>query len=362
MSPPWLPALCLFALLLPPCLPARADGKLDIAGFKARKGNMTATALSEDGSLLLTGEDDGLVTLWNVKTGADVRNFPGHNARTVFAAALLSDGRRGVTCGDDNQVILWDLATGESIHEMTTGSSVPIVMSCPDEGSLAATGCTDGQIFIWNLTGGRRIATLRHPSPICSLLFSRDGRELAAGYSDGSVIIWETTHWTPKRTIPSTDGASVGALAFTPDGRILATGDQDGAGFVWKVADGSRISSFAGYANPEAAPSPPVAPVFPGSTITPDNRGAIVFLCFGKDGCSTIFGSIQDAPGRFWDVRTGQFLGTADWYEDWRFYIARYGFTFATAVTNPNRDFIVTTRENLAEVWRLSFNPMPPAQ
>jgi WD40 repeat protein len=324
---------------------------------------MTATAISTNGQLLLTGEDDGLVTLWNVKTtgASSLQNFPGHFPRKVFACALLPGGKRGVTCGDDNMIDLWDLATGKQLRQFTTGNAIPFVMSCTDDGALVAAGCDTGEIPVWNLSTGRRLATLRHNSSLCSLRFSPDGHLLAASYSDGHVILWDTATWSARQTLPTTDHASVGSLAFSPDSRLLATGNQNGAGFIWNAADGAPYSTFAGYANPEATPSPPVAPVFPGSTITPDNRSSIVFLCFNPDS-SKLLGSIQDASPRFWDTKTGRFLGTADWFQDNRFYIARFGFTFSTAAVTPARDFIVLMKENLAQVWRCPWTPNPPQQ
>lgn len=351
------PALFLCVLLWAVTL--RAADDLKIAEFKARAGGITATAISDDGQLVLTGEDDGLVTLWSVKTKASVHNYTGHS-RSVFAAALLPDGKRGVTCGDDNLAVTWDLATGKRLHEMSTGDSIPYVMSCAPDGSLAATGCDDGRIMVWNLADGRRVTTLSHPSSLCGLLFSPNGKLLAAGYADGQVILWDASRWSQARTLPSADGASVGALAFSGDSRILATGNQNGGGFVWNAADGRQLATFAGYAHPEVVPSPPVAPVFPGSSITPDNRSSIVFLCLSRDS-SSILASIQDEVPRFWETKTGRFLGTADWYEDTRFYVPRYGFTFATAAVTPRRDYIVTLKDNLAQVWRMSFAPNPPA-
>jgi WD40 repeat protein len=354
----------LFLLLFLPILqPARGAEKLEIAEFHARAGNMMATAISNDGQFVFTGEDDGLVTLWNVNTTgtASVQNFMGHFPRQVLACALLPDGKRGVSCGDDDMVDVWDLSTGKMERQITTGDSIPLVMSCSTDGSLAATGCDDGQIYIWDLATGRRVATLRHKASLCAVLFSPDGHLLAAGYSDGHVILWDTASWSAKVTLPDADQASVGALAFSPDGKRLATGNQNGGGFVWNTADGSLVTPFAGYANPEATPSPPVAPVFPGSTITPDNRSSIEFLTFSTDA-SMLLGSIQDAPARFWDSKTGRWLGTADWFEDNRFYIARYGFTFSTAAITPKRDFIVLMKENLAQVWHCPWTPNPPQQ
>jgi WD40 repeat protein len=347
----------LLLILLTPIL--RAAEKQLIAEVKAKSGNMTATAISGDAQFILTCEDDGLVLLWNVKTRATLRIFKGHTGG-VFAASFLPDGKRIVTCGDDNRLIVWDLATARPLRQMSTGDSIPLVMSCSPDGAIAATGCNDGQIFIWHLSDGRLITRLRRDSSLCGLLFSPNGRLLAAGYSDGHVVLWDVSTWSQERILPDANAASVGALAFPGDSRLLATGNQNGAGFVWNTADGSRLPMFAGYAHPEATPSPPVAPVFPGSAITPDNRSSIVFLCLSPDS-KTILASIQDQVPRLWETKTGRLLGTVDWFEDYRFYIPRYGFTFSTASVTPRRDFIVTTRDgqndSRAQVWRLSFAP-----
>ena len=352
------------ALLLLLSLPVRADDDFKIAGVKPRAANLSAAAISDDGRLVFTGEDDGLLTLSIVKTGGVVKKFNGHWPRGVFATALLRDGKRVVSCGDDNKVIVWDLDAGTSVREMSTGDSIPYVMSCTPDGSLAATGCNDGGIIVWNLDDGRRVTTLRRSSPLCSVLFSPDAKVLAAGYTDGQVVLWDTARWSEKLTLSSPDGASVGALAFSADSRLLATGNQNGAGFIRSVADGAQVSSFAGYAHPKTPPSPPVAPVFPGSTITPDDSGSIVFLCLSPDG-GVILSSAQDGTPKFWETKTGRLLGTADWFADTRFYVARYGFTFATAAVTPRRDCIVTFDFNaddypeysLAQAWRLSFKP-----
>jgi WD40 repeat protein len=351
--------LAVLALLAACAHAAMADDNLEVAEFKARAGNMTATAISNDGQFVFTGEDDGLVTLWNVATtGTSFQNFMGHT-REVFATALLPDGKRGVTCGDDNMVIVWELATGKRLHEMSTGDSIPLVMACTRDGAFAATGCDDGRIDVWDLATGNRVAALPHPASVCGATFSPDGHLLAAGYSDGRVVVWDAASWKQKYTLPDADHASVGALAFSPDNRLLATGNQNGGGFMWNAADGTPCCSFAGYARPEVTPAPPVAPVFPGSVITPDNRSAILYLVFSADS-SLLLGSIQDAPARFWEAKTGRFLGTANWFEDNRFYIARYGFPYPTAVTTPDRKFIVLMKENLAQVWQCPWKPVPP--
>ena len=235
-------------------------------------------------------------------------------------------------------------------------------MSCTADGSLAATGCNDGAVIIWDLAAGRRLSRVRHPSPLCGLRFSPDGKLLAASYTDGQVIFWNPSDWSQTRTLPADGNAtSIGALAFSPDSRLLATGNQAGAGTVWNVSSGAQVMHFAGYENPEASPSPPVAPVFPGSVITPENRNAILFLCFSADG-ATIFGALQDNAPRVWEAKTGAVSSAPRKLVRGHalLCVPRYGFTFSSAAFTPQRDTIVTMKENLAQVWRLSFAPSPP--
>jgi WD40 repeat protein len=355
-------ALCLLGPAL--CLRiARADDDLEIAELRARAGNMTAAAISADGKRVLTGEDDGLVTLWDANSsGTDgLMDADAHFPQKVFACALSPDGKHGVSCGDDNMIDVWNLSSGKLDQQISTGKSTPLTMACTPDGKFAATGSDDGRIIIWELSSGRKVKVLSWSAPICGITISPDGNLLAAGYSDGKVMLWDTSTWSKKITLPDSDRASVGALAFSPDGKLLATGNQNGGGFVWNTSDGSLRVSFAGYANPQPAPSPPVAPVFPGSTITPDGRAAIVYLCFSRDG-SMLLGSVQGNIPRFWQVSDGKLLGTADWFADNRFYVARFGFTFATANITPDRKTIVLLKENHAQVWQCPWKPTPLPQ
>src|SRR5207245_910596 len=59
-----------------------------------------------------------------------------------------------------------------------------------------------------------------------SLAFTSDGKMLASGYSDGTLVLWDVTTGKPRATLQEagTTANSVGALAFTPDGKILVSG------------------------------------------------------------------------------------------------------------------------------------------
>ena len=345
------PALCAFILL--GAGHARAEDTHEVAEFKARAGSVTATAISPDGKYVLTGEDDGLVTLWSVDGKEPSRNYMGHD-RTVLAAALLPDGKRGVTSGDDNKLILWDFSTGKRLFDLSTGDAVPVTMSCSADGRFAATGDLDGGIMVWDLDNGKRLTTLHRRSPVCGLTFSPDGSVIAAGYANGEVILWSTSDWAPRMTLPPGDGASVGALAFSSDAKMLVTGNQEGVAIVWNPTDGKQIATLNSVPAPDATPTPPAAPVFPGGAITPGDHGAVVFVCVGPGSTYTLAGYQNTIP-KLWETKTGRLVDQYPWLTDTKFYGPRYGFPFAAASVTQRRDFLVTMKENLAKDWRVPF-------
>ena len=76
-------------------------------------GRFDAVAFSADGKYALSGSTDGNVRLWDVQTGAKLKQFAGHSDE-VTAVAFSPDGRR-VLSGGDASTRLWDAATGEEI-------------------------------------------------------------------------------------------------------------------------------------------------------------------------------------------------------------------------------------------------------
>ena len=57
---------------------------------------------------LASADEDGTISVWNVRTGALRETFKGHSA-AALAAVFSPDGRTLYTAGDDGSVIVWDL-------------------------------------------------------------------------------------------------------------------------------------------------------------------------------------------------------------------------------------------------------------
>src|SRR5262245_31133638 len=82
-----------------------------------------------------------------------------------------------------------------------------------------------------------------HKDTITCVTYSPDGKALASGSKDGSVILWDVSTLKVRGTLPG-HKVMVTAVAFSPDGKAIATSSHDDDIFVWDTAEGRRIATL----------------------------------------------------------------------------------------------------------------------
>ncbi|AEE54178.1 hypothetical protein [Haliscomenobacter hydrossis] len=158
--------------------------------FEEHSG-ILSLAFSIDDEKILTGSEDGIVKLWDVKTKQLEKLFENHTD-PVNSVAFSPDGRKILTGSEDSSAILWDIET-KKVEKKFFHKNSPVysVAFSPDGKQIA--------------TGGRRIATLwdlesgfamqdfiGHKNDIHSVSFSPDGKNILTYSTDNTAILWRT--------------------------------------------------------------------------------------------------------------------------------------------------------------------------
>jgi WD40 repeat protein len=164
---------------------------------------------------------------------------------------------------------------GDKVNEAAFG---------PD-GRLLAAGCLDGTLILWDVAEGRVLARVKaHTGPIVTLAVSPDGTRVATGaVADPVVRVWGAPGGELLLT-PRGNHEGIASLAFSPDGSLLGSASNDGIARFWDTTRGRERAAIGG------------ADIH------------IQALAFSPDGRAVATGGF-DRTLRFWDL--AEVLGAA---------------------------------------------------
>ncbi len=258
-------------------------------------GEVRTVAFTPDGRQVLSGATGGILQLWDVETGKEVRRLSGHTG-TIYDLAISADGRRALTGSRDRTARLWDIASGRQIHVLKGHSGwVRSVVFSPDgRRALTGSGPGDHTMRLWDLDTGRELKALEQVGIVRDLAFTPDGVYAIAAVNPeihdagGVMHLWDLERGVEIRCFAGHQFA-VTSMAMSPDGRQFLSSSYDGTVRLWDTASGRELYRMTGHQEWvwEVAYSP---------------RGSLAVSCGGASGGDQAVAPGHDFALRLWDL------------------------------------------------------------
>jgi WD40 repeat protein/serine/threonine protein kinase len=257
-------------------------------------------SLTPDGRLLLIGGGDGMVKLWDLRSGEFLQAIKAHfengHRKEVCSVAVTPDGRFAASTGKDHTLRVWDLGTGRCLRAFALNppprfgyATHPVALNA--DASMVLVSNADGPIQIWDVRSGQIRRTLAgHPGGVGSIELTADcDFLLSTGKTNGEVRFWDLSsgHYRPIR---ADDAWTVNASCLDPAGRLAVIGSADRTISLWDLRTGRCLRTMN-------------APEW------------VETVSLSADARFVLSGS-RDKTVRIWDVASGRCLRTFRGHRD----------------------------------------------
>ena len=186
------------------------------------------------------------ITVWNVEhnkkiytSQSDEKIMSFHFTNGTELAIASSHGFK-VDSADTQQTVT-------SIHSHAT--SIPISLVFSSDGKNLAAGYLYDGIWLWNITASSQRPIVFKPAGIKHCVYaSANGEIYTTSIGEDTVNVWKFgNHDIPIAECKFKERPTYNAIAFAPENQLLAYGDSKGRLHVWNLQYGKDMHTYIGH-------------------------------------------------------------------------------------------------------------------
>ncbi len=237
--------------------------------LEGHQSDVCALAFTADGDRLVSGERDGILRMWDLRTGR-CQQVLGQHPNWLTAIAVAGNGRRIISGSDeDDSFEIWplggmgfeDLPLPSREQVLTLRDWDPLTGEClltflPHRQTVSALALAGDQLIVagyqtielYDIMKGKKLRTYRgHKDFIEGLALLPGNRYFVSVCRDHSVRIWDLKSGRCRASHPNVV-ASPTAMVLAPDGRTVFLCDREQMGIIQlDLETGEEVRRLRGH-------------------------------------------------------------------------------------------------------------------
>jgi WD40 repeat protein len=228
-----------------------SSGRL-VRQFFGHLNAVQSVAYAPDGKMLATSGWDARTRLWDASSGKRLCQIRGTDTRKILH---FLEGSRALLVADyfGGEMALWGVPAGKKLRSLSpprqeykfTLYLVPLA-GARQVASVEHSGDENARVRFWEVASGRLVRSFAVPgrrSGLSTWAVSPDGKVLAVSedeYRSPAIEIWDVESGKLLLKLHGHDG-SVASLTFSPDGKTLASGSWDTTVLLWDLGQARLV-------------------------------------------------------------------------------------------------------------------------
>lgn len=209
------------------------------------QGDVTCLAFTTDGRYLVSASyGDYSLRIWDTADGQELSNVRTRNR--VRSLAITPDGRTIITADAYHRLTWWTFENGIIGVPVIAAVKAGDALAISPDGKIIATTGYNLPVRLWYTGFPEPFKTLENSEHHRVLTFSPSGEHLAGGGHGNRISIWKSNSWKEKKYTISkiAKDSDVSSITVSPDGKYLATGHNDSSIVIFDLEDREERHNF----------------------------------------------------------------------------------------------------------------------